>query len=129
MPDYGAKIQYAKELDSSSKLGVVDKLFMKQVIGTFLYYARVVDTTMLVALSAVSFDQAPPMEETMRKTKHFLNYVASHPDAILTFSASSMLLNLHSDASYLIETKARSKAGGNFSCLKTLMTRKITEQY
>ena len=50
----------------------------------------------------------------MKKTKQFLNYVASHPDAILTFSASNMVLNVHSNASYLTEPKARSRAGGHF---------------
>ena len=69
---------------------------------------------MLVALSAIASDQANPTEETMKKTLKFLDYVASHPDAVLTYSASSMTLNVHSDASYLIEPKARSRAGGHF---------------
>ena len=67
---------------------------------------------MLVALIAIALDQANPTEENTTKTLQFLDYVATHPDAILTFSASSMILNVHSDASYLIEPKAR--AGDNF---------------
>ena len=43
-----------------------------------------------------------------------MDYVASHPDAILTYNASNMMLNVHSDASYLTERKARSRAGGHF---------------
>ena len=74
--------------------------------GTFLYYARAVDATMLVALSAIALEQSAPTERTMKKTKQFLGYVASHPDAILTFSASNMALNVHSDTSYLTEPKA-----------------------
>ena len=50
----------------------------------------------------------------MAKTLRFLDYVATHPDAILTFSASKMVLNVYSDASYLTEPKARSRAGGHF---------------
>jgi hypothetical protein len=50
----------------------------------------------------------------MKKTLQFLDYVASHPDAILTYSASNMVLNVHSDASYLCEPKAKSRAGGHF---------------
>ena len=53
-------------------------------------------------------------KKMMKKTKQFLDYVASHPDAILTFSASNMVLNVHIDASYLTEPKARSRAGGHF---------------
>ena len=48
------------------------------------------------------------------KKKLFLDYVASHPDAILTFKSSNMVLAVHSDASHLAELKSRSRAGGRF---------------
>ena len=44
----------------------------------------------------------------------FLNYAVSHPDAIVTYRASKMILALHSNASYLSKPKARSRAGGHF---------------
>ena len=50
--------------------------------------------------------------EINRRTNHFLDYVATHPDATLKFHASDMILWAHSDASYLSEPKARSRAGG-----------------
>ena len=79
-----------KAADTSPKLPPEDKLFIQQVTGTFLYYARAVDSTMRVALSAIASDQVNPTEETMKKTLKFLDYVASHPDAVLTCSVSSM---------------------------------------
>ena len=69
---------------------------------------------MLVALSAIASDQSGPSAKIMAKTLMFLDCVATYPDAILTFSASKMVLNVHSDASYLTEPKARSRAGGHF---------------
>ena len=69
---------------------------------------------MLIPLSAVALRQANPTANTMEKTLKFLDYVATHPDAILTFNASDMVLHVHSDASYLTEPKARSRAGGHF---------------
>ena len=69
---------------------------------------------MLVLLSAIVSDQASLTDETMIKTRHFLDYVALHPDVILTFNGSSMVLNVHSDASYLCEPKVRSIVGGHF---------------
>ena len=81
LPTYGVKIQYAKEPDTSTKLGPKEKKFIQQVTGTFLYYARAVDATMLVALSAIASEQSSPTETTMKKTKQFLDYLASHPDA------------------------------------------------
>ena len=50
----------------------------------------------------------------MTKVKQFLDYAATHPDAIITYHASDMVLAGHSDASYLSKTKAHSRAGGNF---------------
>ena len=50
----------------------------------------------------------------MENFKLFLNYAASHQDAILTYQASKMVLIVHSNASYLSKPKARSRAGGHF---------------
>ena len=113
-PVYGRTVQYAKPLDATPRLSEEKKKFVQQVTGTFLYYARCVDPTMLIALSAIAADQANPTEATLEKTLFFLDYVATHPDAILTYRASDMVLHVHSDASYLTEPKARSRAGGHF---------------
>ena len=63
LPTYGAKIQYAKEANTSTKLGPKEQKFIQQVTGTFLYYARAVDATMTVALSAIALEQAAPTEK------------------------------------------------------------------
>ena len=47
----------------------------------------------------------------MAKTKQLL---ALQEEAILTFSASDMVLAVHSNAGYLNELKAKSKAGEHF---------------
>jgi ribosomal protein L21 len=46
----------------------------------------------------------------------FLDYAATHPNAIITNRASDMVLagHSHSDASYLLESNTRSRAGGHF---------------
>ena len=99
--------------------------FIQQVTGTILFYARAIDPMMLVALSAIASEQSKPTEAMMEKTRQFLDYVVTHPDATLTYRASNMVLNMHSDTSYLIEPKARSKAGGHFSCRTTVLTHAI----
>ena len=55
-----------------------------------------------------------PTENTMKRVKQFLDYMYTHPDAKIRYRASDMILNIHSDASYLSATKARSRAGGYF---------------
>ena len=64
LPVYGGTVQCAKEEDKSPKLNEEKKTFVQQVTGTFLYYARCVDPTMLTALSATAADQAAPTEQT-----------------------------------------------------------------
>jgi hypothetical protein len=55
-PNYGAKVQYAKEEREEEILGDEETKFVQQVCGTFLYYGRAVDITMLVPLSAIASD-------------------------------------------------------------------------
>ena len=69
---------------------------------------------MLAALDTIASQQASPTEQTMQKVKQFLDYAATHPDAIITYHASDMVLAGHSDVSYLSESNARSRAGGHF---------------
>ncbi len=113
-PTYGAKQQFAVDDDTSPLLSKEDKKYVQEVVGTFLYYARAVDATMLPALGSIATQQANPTENTMKKVKQFLDYAATHPDAIITYRKSDMVIAVHSDASYLSESKARSRAGGHF---------------
>jgi hypothetical protein len=69
---------------------------------------------MLTALSSIASTQAEPTKETMENIKLFLDYAASHQDAILTYQASDMVLIVHSNSSYLSKPKARSHARGHF---------------
>jgi hypothetical protein len=50
----------------------------------------------------------------MKRVNQFLDYMWTHPDAIIRYRASDMILNVHSDASYLSALKAHSQAGGCF---------------
>jgi hypothetical protein len=69
---------------------------------------------MLTALGSIATQQANPTKNTMIKVKQFLDYAFTHPDAIVTYQASDMVLTAHSGAFYLSEAKACSQAGGDF---------------
>jgi hypothetical protein len=69
---------------------------------------------MLVALGTLASAQTKSTEATATAVTQLLNYCATHPDAILRYHASDMILHVHSDASYLSERNARSRAGGLF---------------
>jgi hypothetical protein len=51
---------------------------------------------------------------TADKIIKLLNYCTTHPEATLRYHASDMILNIHSDASYLSEREAKSQAAGFF---------------
>jgi hypothetical protein len=70
---------------------------------------------MLVALNTLASAQTKGTEATARAAAQLLDYAgATHPDTILQYTASDMILHVHSDASYLSEPNARSRAGGLF---------------
>jgi hypothetical protein len=114
LPQYGAKVQHIDEPDTSPLLPKSAITRIQQVIGTFLFYARAVDTTMLVALSTLASEQASVTTKTEAAIQQFLDYCATHPNATVHFVASDMILRVHNDASYLSEPNARSRSGGHF---------------
>jgi hypothetical protein len=52
--------------------------------------------------------------ETQAATNQMLDYLATHPDATIRHRASDMILHIHSDASYLSVSNARSRLEGLF---------------
>ena len=82
------------------------------MLGALLFFTRVVDAKILVALSEFASEQEKPTENTMLKIKQFLDYEASQGETVLTYHASNMILAVHSDASYNSKIKVRRRSGG-----------------
>ena len=78
------------------------------IIRSILYYARAVDLTILMALSTIASKQAKGTHNNMMKTKQLVDYLATHPDAMVRFHTSAMILNVHADASYLSKANSHS---------------------
>jgi len=79
-----------------------------------MYYTRAVDLTTLIALSSIAAEQTKATENMEKRVAQLLDYLHTHKDATIQYVASDMILNIHLDASYLSETKARSRLGGTF---------------
>ena len=69
---------------------------------------------MIMALSILSSEQAIATAQTIKNIHQLLDYLGTHPDSTIPYYASDMILNFHSDASYLSARDARSRAAGNF---------------
>ena len=50
----------------------------------------------------------------MDKAQQLMDYVATYPDTYIRFYASDMILNIDSDAAYLVAPKSRSRVAGYF---------------
>ena len=110
---YGVKVQLTDPIDTSARLPPHEIKRLQQIIGTFLFYGRAVDPTLLTALSELSSAQATATDATERACQQFLDYCASHPDGAICYQASDMILKLHSDSSYLNAVGTRSRQGGH----------------
>jgi hypothetical protein len=85
IPMYRATVQYTKPDDTSRCLYPTENKFIQEVMGVFLYYCWAVDSTMLTALSAIASTQAEPTKNTMTRCQQFLDYAATHQNAIITY--------------------------------------------
>lgn len=112
-PQYGVKIQLTGPTGTMPSLTEPQTKRLQQVVDTFLFYARAVDSTMLLLLNALVVAQKNSAQATIQALVHFLNYCATHPGATLCYHASNMILHIHSNAAYLNETRARSRVGGH----------------
>jgi hypothetical protein len=112
-PVYGAKTQYAT-MDETPPLTAQQCLTIQKVTRSVLYYARAVDPTVLMPLNDIAKEQTMDTEKTQAATNQMLDYLATDPNATIRYHASDMILNIHSDASYLSVSNARSRLGGLF---------------
>jgi hypothetical protein len=111
---FGSEAQSPLPPDLSPKL---DKAGIKKVqknVGSILYYARAINMTVLVALSTITAEQTIAMEHTLAKCTQMLDYLVHNVAAKVRFHSSDMILNIHSDTSYLSESKACSRTCSRF---------------
>jgi hypothetical protein len=114
-PVYGAKTQCATK-DETLRLTIKQCLTIQKVTGSVLYYARAVDPTVLMPINDIATEQTKATEKTQAATNQLLDYLATHLDTTIRYHASDMILHIHSDASYLSVSYARSHLGGLFFC-------------
>eukprot|EP00957_Ditylum_brightwellii_P124117 9461674-Ditylum_brightwellii.AAC.1 len=80
-PAYGQKVQYAATSDASDKLDKKGHRLIQSIIGTFLYYARAVDPTILVALNDLGTQQSAPTVKTKKGAEWLMDFMHTYPDA------------------------------------------------
>ena len=102
--------------DSSPTSTPAEAKRIQEIVGVLLYYARALDATFLTAVGKVASAQSKPTpgRAVLTAAERLLQYAATEPAAELIYCASKMDLIVQGDASYLSETKARSRGAGVF---------------
>jgi hypothetical protein len=111
---YGAKTRFVSDPKPSPTISDKDVNKLQQLTGTLLYYARAVDPTLIMPINVLASEQSNATEMTADKVIKLLNYCNTHPETKNRYHASDIILHIHSDASYLSENEAKTRAGGFF---------------
>ena len=112
------------EMDQLAPLSPTLIKYVQNFMGTLLYYSRKVDPTLAAALSAIAARQAKGTEYILTACHQLLDYSAIHLYLAIVFLTSDMILEVHYDASYLLEKETKSREGGHF-----YLTNKNDEQF
>ena len=100
--------------DNSPLLLPKQTKYVQQIVGSLLYYVRAVDSTILPALNQISRQQANPTQQTLAKCHQLLDYYNTYKNTSVCFHASDMILEVDSDAAYLVMPQAKSRFAGYF---------------
>ena len=87
---------------------------VQSIVGSLLYYARAIDSTILPALNDIGAQQSKATKDTLQRCNMLLDYVATYQNVKIRFHACDMQLNVDSDAAYLVQPQARSRYAGYF---------------
>jgi hypothetical protein len=111
-PHYGSSAPQMTPQDSSQPATLAQQKELREVIGSLMYYARILDHTLLPTVTYLACFQAAPTLETMAAMERLLGYCAKHPNATQVIHPSPMLLTVFSDASFLNRPNSGSTIGG-----------------
>jgi hypothetical protein len=79
-------------------------------------------------INVLASEQSNATKITADKVIKLLNYCNTHPETKIRYHESDMILHIHSDASYLSEKEAKSRAGGFFYMGNTNINKKTYQQ-
>jgi len=111
---YGSQSRILPQEDPGTLPDDNGEQYTRQVVEGLIYYARAIELAIIFALGEIAQKQANSTDNTIQCVKQLLSYMHSNPFAKIRFQAFDMILNTHSDASYISAGKGQSCAGGYF---------------
>ena len=70
--------------------------------GSFLFYGRAIENTILPTLNEIASAQSAPTQLTQNKEQQLMDYLNTYLDAYVRYYASDMVLHVDSNAAYLV---------------------------
>ena len=70
-------MQYATQIDKSGKFDPKGKRRIPSIVGTFLFYSRAMEPTILAVLNDIATVQAAPTTNTIKQTRVLMDYMAT----------------------------------------------------
>ena len=114
-PNYGRKIQLAKQLSSSTNLNTENTNSVQYINGSFIYYDRAIAPTMLLDLNETATFQSTLTQDIFTKCNQVLDYSATHPHKKIRYHVSDIILLMtYNDAAYFILNSDRSFIAGHY---------------
>ena len=105
-PVYGKNNQMLSEKALAGELDEYNQKIIQKILVKSLYYARAIYPAMLMALNSLVAVQTKPKIETAKQITQFLNYSATHPDAITELQKN------HNDSTHILWCILHIKTGG-----------------
>jgi hypothetical protein len=99
---HGANVLQKTRKDVSAELSPGGIKKIQYTVGTVAWYFRATDSTMAQTLNSIASRQAKATTQLKEEVTPSFDYCATHPDAIVRYKASDMILTVHSDASHLL---------------------------
>ena len=97
-PNSCATKQLANPLDTSPPIPEERKRRIQQMVGTFLYFYRAVDCTMIPALNTIADQHSNPTQKAEAAITQFIDHADTNPSMIVQYKSSDMILHIDSDA-------------------------------
>ena len=112
--NYGTKVQAPAFDNSSPFLPAKGKRQVQDNIGTFAWYSQATYIPMAHTQISITGRQSKATQQLCEEVTQVLGYCATHPDVMIRFHTSNIVLFLHSDPSHISEPSSKIRAAGHF---------------
>ena len=98
----------APDPDYSTPIGKNETKLIQSIFGTIIFYARLLDTTVLFAINEIYRVQYKLMTDTLAREIMLLDYSSTYYNSILRYHDSQIIIQIYSDTAYRVMMEARS---------------------